>query len=40
MGIVKHTDLQAGMRNGAVLRSDVYHPDEDKTFPILLCRTL
>ncbi len=40
MGIVKHTDLEAGMRNGTVLRSDAYYPDEDKTFPVLLCRTL
>jgi len=40
MGIVKHTDLEAGMRDGTVLRSDAYYPDEDKTFPGLLCRTL
>ena len=40
MGIVKHTDLEAGMRDGTVLRSDAYYPDEDKTFPVLLCRTL
>ena len=27
------------MRNGTVLRSDAHYPDEDKTFPVLLCRT-
>jgi putative CocE/NonD family hydrolase len=39
MDIVKHTDLEAIMRDGIVLRADAFHPDRDETFPVLLCRT-
>ena len=33
------TDLEATMRDGTVLRADVYRPDVDGTFPIILERT-
>ena len=36
---IKETDLEATMRDGTVLRSDVYRPDTEDEFPVLLCRT-
>lgn len=36
---VKDRDLQAVMRDGTVLRADVYRPDGPGRFPVLLCRT-
>ena len=36
---VKESDLQAVMRDGTVLRADVYRPDKRGRFPVLLCRT-
>ena len=35
---VKH-DLPATMRDGTVLRADVYRPDFEGTFPVILSRT-
>ena len=37
--VVKEQDLPATMRDGTVLRADVYRPDTTGKFPILLCRT-
>ena len=36
---IKETDLEATMRDGTVLRSDVYRPEKQGPFPVLLCRT-
>ena len=33
------TDLPAAMRDGTLLRADVYRPDSPGPFPVLLCRT-
>ncbi len=33
------TNLSAPMRDGTVLRADVYRPDAPGAFPVLLCRT-
>ncbi len=36
---IKETNVEAAMRDGTVLRSDIYHPDAEGKFPVLLCRT-
>jgi len=36
---VEENDLSATMRDGTALRADVYRPDADGRFPVLLCRT-
>ena len=36
---IKETDLETTMRDGTVLRADVYRPDVRGQFPVLLCRT-
>jgi predicted acyl esterase len=36
---IKEENLAATMRDGTVLRADVYHPDTSGQFPTLLCRT-
>ena len=36
---LKEKNLEAAMRDGTVLRADVYRPDAEGDFPVLLCRT-
>lgn len=36
---VKQTNVPGTMRDGTVLRSDIYRPDTDRKYPVLLCRT-
>ena len=38
-GVTLERDLPATMRDGTVLRSDVYRPEEPGTFPVLVMRT-
>ena len=35
---VEH-NVSAAMRDGVILRSDVYRPKDEAAFPVLLCRT-
>lgn len=37
--VVVESNAQAVMRDGTVLRADVYHPANDGKYPTLLCRT-
>ena len=32
-------NLECVVRDGIILRADVYHPDEKSKFPVLVCRT-
>ena len=36
---VTEVNVAATMRDGIVLRADVYHPPQDGRYPVLLCRT-
>ena len=36
---VTEVNVAASMRDGIVLRADVYHPPQDGRYPVLLCRT-
>ena len=37
--VIVERDQPATMRDGCVLRADIYRPDRDGTFPALICRT-
>ena len=37
--VLVENDLTAPMRDGTVLRADLYRPDAEGDFPVLLCRT-
>ena len=39
LATVAETDVTAAMRDGTVLRADVYHPEQGGSYPVLLCRT-
>ncbi|MDA0748458.1 MAG: CocE/NonD family hydrolase, partial [bacterium] len=39
MNVLEEKDLCAEMRDGTVLRANVYRPAGDGSFPVLLCRT-
>ena len=36
--VVVERDVPAGMRDGAILRADVYHPSSGGPFPVILMR--
>ena len=38
--VTLETDVAAAMRDGTVLRSDMYRPDRAGKYPVLLARTL
>ena len=37
--VTVESNLECITRDGVVLRSDVYHPSDGRTYPVLLCRT-
>lgn len=37
--IIVEREVSATMRDGVVLRADIYRPDNDRPLPVLLCRT-
>ena len=39
MRLIMDRDVPVEMRDGTVLRADVYRPDSDATWPVLLQRT-
>ena len=38
-GVTKQTDVAARMRDGTILRADVYRPDTGDAVPVILMRT-
>ena len=37
--IAIENNVAAVMRDGTVLRADIYHPADGRKYPVLLCRT-
>ena len=37
--VAVESNVEAVMRDGTILRADVYHPDDGGQYPSLLCRT-